>query len=378
MDSTRSAAESLPETHSEQRNIAHTMALAVAGLALLIVPSYQFVEWQLDQASAEHLWLHAQWRSLVVVAALATLAWCFTHPDGRGAPVVLRLLSLSIMCMMFGMFASDYLHEADSLGRMVQGLIMTTFAVSLVSLRGGRELLVLFGLPFAGTMIGLYALGASLHDVVVTLFDPLMMAVIALTISEIFYRTRIRILVLDEQLRQLATTDALTGLGNRRQVENQIAVEMARARRHDSTFALILGDLDHFKNVNDRFGHSTGDAVLSEIGRILRSNIRVEDRAVRWGGEEFLILLPATGRDEAMAVAEKIRSIIAESPLHCDGHEVPVTISFGVAAFNGESDVADLIKRADAAMYRAKRKGRNRVCAANGDTNADADRPLIA
>ncbi|WP_376695629.1 GGDEF domain-containing protein [Wenzhouxiangella sp. EGI_FJ10305] len=370
--------DNLPDMRAERRHMARTMALAASGLALLIVPLYQFVEWRLDHAPTEHLWLHAQWRSLVVFAALATLAWCFTHPDGRGAPVVLRLLSLSIMCMMFGMFASDYLHGAASLDRMIQGLIMTTFAVSLISLRGGRELLVLFGLPFAATLLGLHALGASLHDVVVTLFDPLMMAVIALIISEVFYQTRIRMLVLDEQLRQLATTDALTGLSNRREVEDQIAMEMARAGRHDSTFALILGDLDHFKHVNDRFGHSTGDAVLTEIGRILRSNIRIEDRAVRWGGEEFLILLPATGRAEAMKVAEKIRSAIAASPLHCDGHEVPVTISFGVAAFNGENDVADLIKRADAAMYRAKRQGRNRVCAADDDRNAAPDRPLSA
>lgn len=365
MNPTMSTNDSLPDIRAERRQMARTMALAASGLALLIVPFYQFVEWQLDQAATEHLWLHAQWRSLVVITSLTTLAWCFTHPDGRGAPVMLRLLSLSIMCMMFGMFASDYLHGAASLGRMVQGLIMTTFAVSLISLRGGRELLGVFGLPFTATLIGLYALGASVQDVVVALFDPLMMAVIALIISEVFYQTRIRMLALDEQLRQLATTDALTGLSNRREVEDQIALEMARASRHDSTFALILGDLDHFKNVNDQFGHGTGDAVLIEIGRILRSNIRMEDRAVRWGGEEFLILLPATGRDEAMKVAEKIRSIIAESPLHCDGHEVPVTISFGVAAFNGENQVADLIKRADAAMYRAKREGRNRVCAAD-------------
>jgi diguanylate cyclase (GGDEF)-like protein len=166
-----------------------------------------------------------------------------------------------------------------------------------------------------------------------------------------------------DELETLATTDELTGLHNRRSLMNRLRFEVARTRRFRTPLSAVMVDVDHFKNVNDEFGHQAGDEVLAAIGRLVRENVRVIDVAGRYGGEELCILLPNTPLDGARKFAETLRSRI-EVQVHSAGARmVAVTASLGIGSFNHmDIDDADmLLKQADAALYRAKANGRNRV-----------------
>jgi diguanylate cyclase (GGDEF)-like protein len=167
----------------------------------------------------------------------------------------------------------------------------------------------------------------------------------------------------NHRLSWLAAVDPLTGVLNRRALVRRLRAELQRAQRENVSTALILLDLDHFKSVNDTYGHVIGDRVLRRLGRLLRRLARASDSVGRIGGEEFLIVLPATSQDEALALAERLRRTIARTP----GTDIPaVTASLGVSARFGAApvDVEGALREADAAMYRAKAEGRNRVCAA--------------
>ena len=159
-----------------------------------------------------------------------------------------------------------------------------------------------------------------------------------------------------------ALVDGLTGLANRRQAENSLDAELARAARFGGSVAFILCDLDNFKKVNDQFGHLAGDDVLRELASVLRDTVRAVDVAARWGGEEFALLLPATDAAGATQVAERAREALEQRTiLTQDGDAVHVTASFGVAAYPDHGSGDDLLAAADAALYEAKRLGRNRV-----------------
>ncbi|MGF2687632.1 diguanylate cyclase [Marinobacter sp. DUT-3] len=155
-----------------------------------------------------------------------------------------------------------------------------------------------------------------------------------------------------------AVHDQLTGLYNRHKIESFMDQEVARCTRYGSTFSLIIFDLDHFKSINDRFGHNEGDAVLSSVSSLVSNGIRESEIAGRWGGEEFLIILPETSLDSAVPVADRLRSSIES---HRFSIPEPVTISVGVAAFRPGDTPHELIQRADAALYSAKESGRNCV-----------------
>jgi two-component system, cell cycle response regulator len=167
------------------------------------------------------------------------------------------------------------------------------------------------------------------------------------------------------RLEQLAQTDPLTQLLNRRALTERITAEMERALRYDSTMALLMIDLDHFKKVNDTYGHLVGDDVLRDVGQLLSETIRGSEIVARYGGEEFLVLLPETDDAGAEAFADRIRSAVEEHRFASDSLAEPlrITASIGVAVYPAAriESVEDLFARADAALYRAKADGRNRV-----------------
>jgi two-component system cell cycle response regulator len=170
---------------------------------------------------------------------------------------------------------------------------------------------------------------------------------------------------LDQSL-ELAVTDQLTGLHNRRYMTGQIGALMKRAALGGEPVSLLLVDIDHFKKINDSFGHDVGDEVLKEFAARLASNVRAIDLPVRYGGEEFVIVMPDTQLTDARRIAERIRLHVAGSPFRAmSGDELlSVTISIGVASSQpGEDDAQGLLKRADEALYEAKSSGRNRVIA---------------
>lgn len=166
-----------------------------------------------------------------------------------------------------------------------------------------------------------------------------------------------------DQSMELAVTDQLTGLHNRRYMRVQLDSILKRANMGGSGVSVLLCDIDHFKKVNDVHGHAAGDDVLREFGRRLRENIRPMDLACRYGGEEFVVIMPDTPSDQAHAAGERIRQIIAERPFSISrGDELKVTMSGGVATVASPDDTLDaLLKRADDALYRAKSAGRNMI-----------------
>ena len=166
-------------------------------------------------------------------------------------------------------------------------------------------------------------------------------------------------LFLLEETRRLAEIDELTGIANRRTTAGRLAHEVLRAQRQETALSVVLCDIDHFKRVNDRHGHGTGDAVLAEVARALRDGLRRTDLVGRWGGEEFLAILPNAPAAGARVVAERLRALVQRA-VHVEGAEA-VTISLGVATFAGDTTAEALVERADGALYRAKERGRNRV-----------------
>jgi len=159
-----------------------------------------------------------------------------------------------------------------------------------------------------------------------------------------------------------ALVDGLTGLANRRHGENVLEAELARAERFGGPLTLVVADLDDFKDVNDRFGHLTGDCVLRDFGAVLRSTVRDVDLACRWGGEEFVLVLPGTDPDGGANLAERVREHLrARTILALDGTPIDVTASFGVACCTGPTSAQELLARADGALYEAKRAGKDRV-----------------
>jgi diguanylate cyclase len=159
-------------------------------------------------------------------------------------------------------------------------------------------------------------------------------------------------------MRQLANTDALTGLANRRQAEEQLSRELRRAERYGRAFSVLMIDLDHFKDLNDRFGHLAGDDVLIDLARRLERMVRASDTVARWGGEEFLLLAPETSGEDARRLAEMIRQHVDANAL---ADRYRITLSLGVASYRPGDTVQSVVARADAALYLAKRGGRNQV-----------------
>jgi len=192
----------------------------------------------------------------------------------------------------------------------------------------------------------------------VSLAAMVMMSLLYEYAREASYR---RMLALQLDARQEARTDPLTGLANRRHMFERIESVRTEAERRDCPFSLLLCDLDHFKRINDRHGHGFGDEVLLAVTRVFEDTLRGEDLIARWGGEEFLVLLPCTDHDAATRLAEKLRTRVEALELMHGGERVPVTLSIGVQQFDPALDVDRNIVAADRKLYLAKQQGRNRV-----------------
>lgn len=180
-------------------------------------------------------------------------------------------------------------------------------------------------------------------------------ASVAVQNSRLYEETR----DLYEKTRWLSVTDPLTGLFNQRYLAERLPMEMARAQQYGGCLSLLMIDADTLKEINDRYGHDLGDQLIRSIADTLRSQIRIGDTAVRYAGDEFVVLLPDANEDQAMAVGERIRKAVEETDL---GVEVPIAVSVGASTFPDHADTTEeLVKHADAALYFSKRAGKNRL-----------------
>jgi diguanylate cyclase (GGDEF)-like protein len=165
---------------------------------------------------------------------------------------------------------------------------------------------------------------------------------------------------LNEALKEASTKDALTGIGNRRMLMERLKAETARAERLNRPLTLAIADVDRFKSINDTYGHETGDKLLIEIAHAFESGVRDYDLCGRWGGEEFLIIMPELQEQEAIVVVERVRNAICELKVRHGDALIEVSASFGIAERRVGESLSETINRADTALFAAKRAGRNR------------------
>jgi diguanylate cyclase (GGDEF)-like protein len=169
----------------------------------------------------------------------------------------------------------------------------------------------------------------------------------------------------NQRLEELASIDPLTGASNRRHFLEQAKAEISRAKRQGLPLSVIMLDIDFFKSINDRFGHETGDQVLVALAATIHATLRGGDIFARMGGEEFIVMLPGQGLQQAMQMAERLRLLIAQNTV--PGCPARITVSAGIAGLeNASEEVVDLLRRADQGLYRAKNQGRNQVCLGQG------------
>jgi diguanylate cyclase (GGDEF)-like protein len=194
--------------------------------------------------------------------------------------------------------------------------------------------------------------GSALAYIVLTLaFHATLMALVAARLTA--------------QLRHRSRHDGLTGLLDRRAIDEALQAQIQRSRRTGETFSVLMLDLDHFKAINDRFGHAAGDCALKHVAAVLREVLREVDSLGRVGGEEFLALMPGAGLDAAAPVAERVRERLATSPMLIAAEPVAMSASIGMAQWSPpDEDASRLVGRADSALYAAKAQGRDRVVAA--------------
>jgi diguanylate cyclase (GGDEF)-like protein len=239
---------------------------------------------------------------------------------------------------------------------------MAWFAIPIVTLsarfptRG-----VILGLAVTVGLMIAVAFGSDAHEVLAK--PPLLIMPLALSIAVAILSTAL--MRSDVMHRSEAVIDPLTGMLNRNSLKDRTLELAHQSRRTGQPVGLIVGDLDHFKQVNDSHGHASGDAVLQDVAYLLRKQLRAFDLAYRIGGEEFLVLLPGASREEAETMAERLRQGVLADTV---GGGLRVTMSFGVSASSREQafDYQQVCEEADAALYEAKRQGRNRVCSSGG------------
>ena len=244
-------------------------------------------------------------------------------------PVIVAVCGLMLVWAMVRAFGAARRGDRES-GIVARGFIVLTVCLVADVLKAMHLLSVPRGLPILGFVVLFLASARSLNDRF-------------------------------EREEEASRTDSMTGLPNRRGFLEAGDAALVRSRRSGRPVSVVLGDLDHFKDVNDSLGHAAGDEALRTVAGAIRSGLRAQDVAARWGGEEFILLLPDTALEGAQLVAESLRAAIAALSLGDEEKRIAVTVSLGVAEHRRGLSLEDTIAEADAALYRAKQAGRNRV-----------------
>lgn len=234
------------------------------------------------------------------------------------------------------------------------GALLVTLAITLLSIL----LSVLCGVFLTPLMLG----PITPTTILITVIIP---AVVAPPIVYLAMRMAYELDVARERLQRISLTDELTRMFNRRYLFYSLALAIERSRRYRMELSVLMMDIDHFKSINDAYGHLAGDQVLKETARRILSEMRGIDFVARYGGEEFVAVLSNTGTEGAYILAERMRRFVAGTPVSTTTENIGLTISIGVAVLRNEDrDFRDLLERADGALYLAKTKGRNRVVVA--------------
>ena len=301
------------------------------------------------------------WAQALVLATTVVLAWLAAVAPAW-VPVRIGVVT--------ALWAGVYLWVAADVWRHVGGTPRRRWAAlyaaplilagAMLALRALRALLAPDSVATEVAQNTLLSVGSSLTGLMAALL--LQMSLLGLVVSRLV-----------DRLERLSRHDALTGLLNRRAIDELLAQEEQRARRMPGQLSVLMIDIDHFKRINDSLGHAVGDRALQHLSAVMRSQLREIDHLARWGGEEFLAVLPATHGSDALVMAERLCERVRSLPLVNDDTRLALTASIGVADWLGPGDsVARLLGRADAALYQAKRNGRDTVRRADSGPASDA------
>lgn len=326
------------------------------------------------------------WLTAVAVPLLCFFAWRSSLRDDPITPPLLLgfAILLAVNSVIYLLAGHKTLQRRAFIALIT--VLFTYLAVHAVE--DGSAIIWLFAYPpiifyISESRVGVLACSAGFAAVIL-LFSPLgdflfepphstsfritMVAVLGFEMVTCYIldqsrrRSKLGLLKLAAQFEYAAKHDALTGLANRREALEQLEMEYQRYLRNGRPFSVMLMDIDLFKSVNDNYGHHVGDELIVLVAGTLREQSRKVDTLARWGGEEYLVLLPETTEKEALQTANRIRQAIAATSINTDQVVVQATISVGVATMRGAESIDRLLQRSDEALYRAKSSGRNRVC----------------
>lgn len=347
------------------RGYTRRILVVATGVMLVVVPFLNILEYWQRKIGCGGLRDHLLLPLPLMLLLLLVIALRFVRPDGQwprpmAVLVSLVLISVGWLVVFLNLDAPAFCPE-----RNLYGLTIAIMAVSVLATRGARDLLLIYLLPFCCVLLAIVVLGPGLAAVSDQLLYPAITMILGFSIAEVLYRGNVQVFLASRELEESATRDPLTGLLNRRAMDELLRAAHQRARRHGSGYAVIMADLDHFKRVNDQYGHDVGDQVLVELAQRLTASVRGEDHVARWGGEEFLVLLSGVEAQPASVVAEKIRQRVEDRPFSTSAGPVPVTLSLGVAMNNEDQAFEKVVLHADEALYEAKNSGRNRVVLRN-------------
>lgn len=350
------------QNYYAERNVTYAQAAFVSGIALFAL--YTYLDYVLAPAMYEQL--------VVVRLAIMTplcilfLGFMFTR--------TFRMLmqpSLAFICVMvaFGVdvinvIAFEFTSNAYFFGVIITNMYLMTFG--RVQWAWAAPVGVLNVIVYELSL--LFVGNVSYQLLVVSNFfiiSSLILGMVACyTMEHMTRREFLRSLQLsntNEELREYSTTDQLTGLANRRYVLQRLKEESARTGRNGRRYCIAIADADHFKQINDSYGHSCGDEVLKNIAALMKASMRASDIVARWGGEEFLFFFPDTSLAGSRIAVEQLRRRVQEMSVHHEGQRVPVTVTIGLAEAAAGEDPEHTLRRADEALYEGKHLGRNRT-----------------
>lgn len=334
---------------------------AGARVVLVVFPLLQLAEYLMDPSVSRDAWMHAAIRAPAVLLALTLLL--VRHRGQRQWHTRTAGAGLALVTVVGAWWMVVY-HFPDGSGHLHAASAALTIAIVAVSVlcAGGRHDAAWVYVPALLLAVALLARsGQPLRLLVDATLYPVLAVAIGMVIARMLHDERVRTFLSERQLEAHALTDALTGLDNRRALEEALRSEHAHAQRHAGSYAVAMADLDRFKRINDTYGHDVGDEVLREVARRMRAALRADDRLGRWGGEEFLLVLRGANETQAFETAEKLREAIAGQPIDTSAGPLSVTVSLGVAVLRGETLPERVVTRSDQALYAAKAAGRNRT-----------------
>lgn len=300
--------------------------------------------------------------ALCITASVVVLCLCIVRMKSGGLTALILLCS-ALMCLGGYLL---FFHSDDTYAKLFWFLLFPPMLMFCVGLWSGSLLFLVYFIfliaAFLGPLEPFLAYSYPL-PVRIRFLAAMFGAWIFSWLSEYAHqRTRHALGLAMTRLERESLTDPLTGLGNRRDFQNFFAWLQAKTLRDKKTFCLALIDLDHFKRINDRYGHEVGDAVLRHVVQVLSSRMRGEDRLFRWGGEEFIAIMPDISPPEAQKTAERLRLSVEQTPYTHRDIQIPYTISMGLHCGEIGQEMNAQIALADSLMFMAKRSGRNQVC----------------